>query len=83
MHGCSATAPILRMKSTAGQLTTQANELMAQIHNTKHRMPVILPGKMQQEWLGERDIQDFAFPNHEAELIALNLDEPLEPTTLF
>lgn len=42
-----------------------------------------LTGRMQQEWLGERDIQDFAFPNHEAELIALNLDEPLEPTTLF
>ena len=69
--------------TTFSIVTTQANELMAQIHNTKHRMPVILPGRMQQEWLGERGIQDFAFPNHEAELIAVKLDEPFEPSTLF
>lgn len=32
-------------------LTTEANELMAQIHNTKMRMPVILPEQLAYEWL--------------------------------
>jgi putative SOS response-associated peptidase YedK len=33
-------------------LTTAANPLMARIHNTKQRMPVILPTEeMEQEWL--------------------------------
>ncbi len=38
---------------------------------------------MEKEWLKDRDIEDFAFPNHESELLALNLDAPAEPTTLF
>lgn len=32
-------------------LTTQANELMAKIHNTKKRMPVILKTSLAKEWL--------------------------------
>ena len=32
-------------------LTTQANELMSKIHNTKKRMPVILRPDMEKEWL--------------------------------
>lgn len=71
------------MLKTFSIVTTQANELMTEIHNTKHRMPIILPRAMEKEWLGKRDIQDFAFPTHEAELKAINLDEPLYPTSLF
>lgn len=32
-------------------ITTQANELMAEIHNTKKRMPVILTNEQEQLWL--------------------------------
>lgn len=69
--------------TTFSIVTTQANELMTEIHNTKHRMPIVLPKAMEKEWLSDRDIQDFAFPTHEAELKATNLDEPAYPTTLF
>lgn len=69
--------------TTFSIVTTQANELMTEIHNTKHRMPVVLTKAMEKEWLSDRDIQDFAFPNHEADLLAVNLDEPAIPKTLF
>lgn len=69
--------------TTFSIVTTQANELMAEIHNTKHRMPVVLTKAMEKEWLNDREIQDFAFPNHEADLIAVNLDEPAVPKNLF
>lgn len=69
--------------TTFSIVTTEANELMTEIHNTKHRMPIVLTKALEKDWLTERDIQDFAFPNHEADLVAVNLDEPLVPTTLF
>ena len=36
---------------TFSLLTTEANPLMAFIHNTKKRMPVILPQELEQTWL--------------------------------
>lgn len=38
-------------KRTFSIVTTEANPLMAEIHNTKKRMPVILPRKLEREWL--------------------------------
>lgn len=35
-------------------LTTQANELMSKIHNTKKRMPVIVSPKHEHAWLNEQ-----------------------------
>jgi putative SOS response-associated peptidase YedK len=32
-------------------ITTSANPLLAEIHNTKQRMPVILPNDREQEWI--------------------------------
>lgn len=69
--------------NTFSIVTTEANELMTEIHNTKHRMPVVLYKAMENDWLQEREIEDFAFPNHESELLAVNLDEPSVATTLF
>ena len=69
--------------TTVSIVTTQANELMAEIHNSKHRMPIILHHNIEKQWLSNKDIEDFAFPNHESELLALNLDGRQEPTTLF
>lgn len=40
-----------KMVYTYSLLTTQANELMANIHNSKKRMPVILPRAVEREWL--------------------------------
>ncbi|NJK98681.1 MAG: SOS response-associated peptidase [Bacteroidales bacterium] len=47
-------------------LTTEANPLMAKIHNTKKRMPVILPAGMEKVWLDtslkEPDIKELCKP---------------------
>ena len=40
-------------------ITTEANELMAEIHNSKKRMPVILTKKNEKDWLGGEEINDF------------------------
>ena len=39
--------------NTFSVVTTRANELMAEIHNTKKRMPVILPATAERLWLKE------------------------------
>ena len=56
---------------------------MTEIHNIKHRMPIVLYKAKEMEWLQNREIEDFAFPTHESDLIALNLDEENQPLTLF
>lgn len=43
-------------------VTTEANELMSEIHNNKHRMPVILHQKDRKAWLEGAPHQNFAFP---------------------
>lgn len=47
-------------------LTTAANSLMAAVHNSKHRMPVILPLGLEKDWLNdglsEEDVYAFCKP---------------------
>ena len=43
-------------------LTTEANELMGEIHNNKKRMPVVLREEDRSNWLSGKDISSFAFP---------------------
>lgn len=40
-------------------ITTQANNLMSKIHNTKKRMPVILNKELEAEWLRAEKTPDF------------------------
>ena len=40
-------------------VTTEANELMAEIHNIKKRMPIVLTPNNEQEWLNGEDIESF------------------------
>lgn len=40
-------------------VTTPANELMSEIHNSKKRMPIILTESNENEWLSGRNITDF------------------------
>lgn len=43
-------------------VTTEANELMAKIHNTKKRMPLILTPENEKAWLEGADYQFFSHP---------------------
>jgi len=43
-------------------ITTQANELMREIHNTKQRMPVILKKEDEKLWLAGENYEHFKFP---------------------
>lgn len=42
--------------------TTQANELMSEIHNNKQRMPVVLHHRDHSAWLEGASHKEFAFP---------------------
>ena len=53
-------------------VTTEANDTMRYVHNTKHRMPVILNKADENRWLDKTVHHlDFAYPNYNTELIAL------------
>ena len=47
-------------------ITTEANQLMAEIHNTKKRMPVIIPKEYEKDWLNpnltEEDVKALCRP---------------------
>ena len=53
-------------------ITTEANELMSEIHNNKKRMPVILRANDRLKWLQGAEVQHFAFP-YEVELQAIKV----------
>lgn len=61
------------IKDTYTIVTTQANELMAEIHNTKMRMPIILKPEDEMKWLSHEPIQSFALP-YQVPLVARRLD---------
>ena len=60
------------IKDTYSIVTTQANQLMAEIHNNKKRMPIILKPEDESKWLQHQPINDFAYP-YEVNLIATPL----------
>ncbi len=67
------------IKDTYTIVTTQANELMAEIHNTTKRMPIILKPEDENKWLNHNPIDEFAFP-YQVNLGARNLSDNI---TLF
>lgn len=58
---------------TYTMITTQANELMSKIHNTKQRMPIILNKNDEQDWLNGKDYKAYKFP-YSQDLIANPID---------
>lgn len=75
--------------SNAGELfqtytmvTTQANELMSEIHNTKQRMPVILKKEDELAWLKGSDYHQFEFP-YETDLVATPIHKNPNQIALF
>ncbi len=55
-------------------VTTEANPLMAEIHNIKKRMPVILKQEDESKWLNHSPYQEIAFP-YQVNLKAIVKDE--------
>jgi putative SOS response-associated peptidase YedK len=55
--------------NTFTMITTEANELMAQIHNTKKRMPMILNTNEEEDWLNN----GFINPKRAVDLIATKI----------
>jgi putative SOS response-associated peptidase YedK len=59
---------------TFSVITTEANSLMAQIHNTRKRMPVILPREDEKQWidgnLSMTKVRSMLKPYDEMEMIA-------------
>ncbi len=66
-----------------GVVTTQANELMTAIHNSKHRMPICLNREMANRFLNEEPIENFTYPAFNPALTADNLEPDKMPLTLF
>ena len=54
-------------------ITTEANQLMSEIHNTKKRIPIILKKEDEQNWLIGEDYNNYKYP-YEHNLTAKNLD---------
>ena len=45
--------------NTYSVVTTEANELMSKIHNSKKRMPLILTKEKEEDWLSSKPINEF------------------------
>ena len=63
-----------KLYHTYSILTTEANRLMSEIHNTQKRMPVVLQEQDQKKWLRGKEVSEFAFP-YEADLTAIPADK--------
>ncbi|MFU1856647.1 SOS response-associated peptidase family protein [Sphingobacterium sp. NGMCC 1.201703] len=46
------------MVDTVALVTTEANSLMRQIHNSKNRMPTMLPDELAWEWMMVPDLSE-------------------------
>ena len=57
------------VKDTYSILTTEANEIMAEIHNIKKRIPIILKPEDEVNWLNHDTIDNYALP-YQVELFA-------------
>jgi putative SOS response-associated peptidase YedK len=66
---------------TFSVITTEANPLMAQIHNTKKRMPAILSMENEKKWidnnLKKTDIESFLKPYNEEKMEAYPVDRSI------
>ena len=50
------------IRNTYTIVTTEANPLMAEIHNIKKRMPVVLHPEDELKWLSNKPFEKYAFP---------------------
>lgn len=74
------------LEPTFSIITTPANELMAEIHNTKKRMPLILSAEQEKNWLEDlssEDIKTFFKPFESKKMQAQRIKKGGEQTQLF
>lgn len=73
--------------NTFSMITTNANKLMSEIHNTKKRMPLMINKSFIKDWLnpkfGIRDIMFDIVSNMNHELKAEMISKPFEQISLF
>ena len=66
---------------TFSVVTTEANDLMAQVHNTRKRMPVILPRESEKRWLdtslGAVEIELMLRPHDASQMEAYPVDRSI------
>lgn len=60
--------------TTFSIVTSGANKLMGEIHNTKDRMPLVLTTEAQKLWLSENPVENFDFPHYNPKLVAINCE---------
>jgi len=70
------------IRNTYTMVTTEANPLMAEIHNIKKRMPIILHPEDEVKWLSLDPIANFAYP-YSVDLVATKLSNDTKPLSLF
>lgn len=70
-------------KISFGVLTTNSNELMSDIHNSKLRMPVCLTEIQANQFLQKDELKQFIYPNLNPKLFATILEPEKIPNTLF
>ena len=78
-------------QDTFAIVTTVANDLMEQIHNTKKRMPVILTKELAEEWISDitedriKEIASFQYNSEEmvAHTVAKDFRTALDPIKEF
>lgn len=63
--------------------TTKANTLMADIHNSKKRMPVVLHESDHSKWLNNPRYLNFSYPEYDTKLVFENLEPNKTPNTFF
>ncbi|GEO08739.1 SOS response-associated peptidase [Segetibacter aerophilus] len=77
---------------TCANITTVANSIMAQVHNSKKRMPVILTEQLANEWISEglseqriTEIATFQLPSKEIDVYPIRKDflTALDPSERF
>ena len=79
------------IKETAASVTTAANSLMEQVHNSKKRQPTILPKELAEEWISDglteqriTEIATYQLPSDQLDAYTINRDykkaeDPREP----
>lgn len=70
------------IRNTYTIVTTEANPLMAEIHNIKKRMPIILHPEDEIKWLNLDPIGIFAYP-YSVDLVTTKLSNDPTPLSLF
>jgi len=63
-------------QNTFSIVTTQANELMSEIHNSKKRMPLILTPENEKYWLNHLSINEFANCNPKLKATKIEQQKP-------